>query len=361
MTGIESLTTERKRIVEVLRKLVEIPTPTGKEERLHKFLSSFLERTGFQVEVQEIPNYRPNLVGRRGKGNLLFCTHIDTVPGFDHPQAYKLRLEGENLIGRGVVDPKGQIASLLVALEKTEAPCQVAFTSGEEEEALGSKFLQVEARQGIVLEPTELSLALTQAGAIDIEVKVEGKSAHGSVPHKGENAILKAFRIYQKLEKMGFLKLTHPHFPKGGWVNLGKIEGGKDIMVVPYRCHFEADIGIVPGVSVEKAIEEIKNVTAQDGVMVNFRDISPPIEIRSDLKVVKVLKESFRKVVGEEIQVKGMPSWTDAQYLFEKGIQCVVFGAGKLSRAHSNCELVSLRELELLSLILVRLLNTWGG
>jgi len=358
MAKIKSLDLQ-KRILEILQKLVEIPTPTGKEEKLHDFLSSFLEKIGFQIEIQKVPDSSPNLIGRRGKSKLLLCTHIDTFPEIAHPDPYRLKIRGENLVGRGVVDPKGQIASLLVALENTKIPCQVAFTSGEEEEALGSKFLKVEAKEGIVLEPTNLSLALSQAGAIEIEVEVEGKATHGSVPHKGENAILKAFRNYQKLEKMTFLKITHPHFPGGGWVNLGKIEGGKDIMVVPYYCSFQADIGILPGVNIDKAIKEIKSTIAQGGGRVNFRDISPPIEINPHLKVVKLLKQSFREVVGKEPKIWGMPSWTDAENLFQKKIYCVVFGAGKLSRAHSNYESISLKELGILSRILIHLLNLW--
>ncbi|MCD6257867.1 M20/M25/M40 family metallo-hydrolase [Candidatus Aerophobetes bacterium] len=349
----------RKRIVKILQKLVETPTPTGNEERLHGFLSSLLKRAGFQIEIQRIPDYPSNLVGKRGKGKLLFCTHIDTYPPFNHPDPYRLTVDGENLIGRGVIDAKGQIASLLVALENTETPCQVALTSGEEEEALGSKFLKVDAREGIVLEPTDLSFALSQAGAIEIQINVEGKAVHGSVPSKGENAILKAFRIYRKLEKMPFLKQTHPHFPHGGWINLGKIEGGKDIMVTPFSCNFQVDIGIIPGIDIDNAVQQIKNVVFNEGGKVNFRDISPPIEINPDLKVINLLRESFEKVLGRQPKIKGMPSWTDAENLFQKGIHCVVFGAGKLFHAHSNYEFIPLKQLEILSRILIYFLNLW--
>ena len=349
------------RIIEILRELVETPTPTGSEERLHEFLSSFLEKVGFQIEIQKIPGYSSNLIGRRKKGGPLFCTHIDTYPAFAHAQPYRLRIEGENLVGRGVVDPKGQIASLLVALERTETPCQVAFTSGEEEEALGSRFLDIKAREGVVLEPTDLSLALSQAGAIEIEVEVEGKAVHGSVPHEGENAILKALEVYRQLEEMTFLKLTHPHFPRGGWINLGKIEGGEDIMVVPHHCFFQADVGIVPGVDIDKAVKEIEGIAWRTGAKVNFRDITSPIEVNPRLKIVRLLRQSFKEVVGKEPRVEGMPSWTDAENLFQKGIRCVVFGAGKLSVAHSNHEAISLKELETLSRILIRFLNLWEG
>ncbi len=348
-----------ERILEILQRLIEIPTPTGEEEKLHEFLSSFLKRIGFQVEIQKIPGSFSNLVGRRGKSKLLLCTHIDTFPVFDHPEPYKLRIEGENLIGRGVVDPKGQIASLLVALENTRVPCQVALTSGEEKDALGSKFLKIEAKEGIVLEPTNLSLAISQAGAIEIEVEIEGKEAHGSVPWEGENAILKAFNIYQELEKMSFLKITHPHFPTGGWINLGKFEGGKDIMVVPCRCMFQADIGVVPGVDMQKAVDEVKNIVTKAGGRIIFRDISHPFEIDPQLKVVELMKKSFKEVVKDEPVIGGMPSWTDAENLLQKGIPCIIFGAGKLSRAHSNHELVSLKELDILSRILIHFLNNW--
>ena len=350
----------QKRILEILKKLVETPTPTGEEHKLHDFLTSFLREKGFDVKKQDVPESCPNLIGRRKGGGLLLCAHIDTFPAFDHPDPYKLKLEGENLVGRGVIDPKGQIASLLVAIEYTDSPCEIAFTSGEEEKALGSKFLKATSPQGIVLEPTDFVICLSQAGAIEIEVKVEGTSAHGSLPQEGENAVLKAFEIYRRLTKMPFLKQTHPHFPSGGWVNLGKIQGGKDVMVVPYQCSFQADIGVVPGVNIDQAVREVKNTVIQSGGRIYFRDISPPIQIESKLKVVKLLKESFEAITGKKAKIGGIPSWTDAENLYQKGIFCPVFGAGKLSRAHSNYEWVSLRELELLSLILIHFLDHWN-
>jgi len=350
----------QERIVKVLQELVETPTPTGGEEKLHKFLSLFLQKAGFDIEIQKIPKYSPNLIGKRGKGKLLFCTHIDTYPAFSHPDPYRLKIKGENLIGRGVVDPKGQIASLLVALENTKTPCKVVFTSGEEEEALGSKLFDEKVQEGIVLEPTDLSLCLFQAGAIEIEVNVEGKAVHGSVPYEGKNAIIKAFKIYQEFEKMTFLKRAHPFFPQGGWINLGKIEGGENTMVVPYQCRFQADIGIIPGVSIDEAIRQVEDVVAKAGAKVNFIDISQPIEISPHLRIVKLVKEAFKEITGMEPRIGGMPSWTDAENLFQKGIQCPIFGAGKLSVAHSNYEYISLKELEIFSKVLIRLLCLWG-
>jgi len=349
----------QKRILEILRVLIETPTPTGKERRLYKFLSLILERAGFKIEVQKVPGSFSNLIARRGKSSLLMCTHIDTFPVFSHSDLYKLKMRKRDLTGRGVIDAKGQIASLLVALESTQAPCQIALTSGEEEEAIGSKFLEVQANEGVVLEPTNLSLCLFQAGAIEIEVNVRGKAAHGSLPREGENAILKAFGVYQALEKLSFLKLTHPYFPEGGWINLGKIKGGEDIMVVPDHCTFQADIGVLPGVNIDEAVREVKTVIAKSGASVNFRDISPPVEIDPQLRVVRILRQSFKKVTGKEPEVEVMPSWTDAENLFQKGISCVVFGAGKLSLAHSDYESVSLDELGTLSLILINLLRLW--
>jgi len=351
----------QRRILEILQTLVETPTPTGEEKRLFNFLFANLKKTGFNVEIQEEKGRFFNIVGKRKKSSLLICTHLDTFPVFSSSRLYTLRVEEGRAKARGVVDAKGQIASLLVALENTSAPCQVAFTSGEEEEALGSKFLKVRAEEGVVLEPTDFSLCLSQAGAVEIEVEVGGRSAHGSLPQEGENAILRAFEVYRKLEGLSFLRLRHPHFPEGGWVNLGRIEGGKDVMVVPDRCFFQADIGIIPGVDIKRAVDEIKKKVTESGAKVHFKDVSPPVEISPSLKVARLLKLSFKQVTGREPRIGGMPSWTDAENLFQKGIKCVVFGAGKLSSAHTECESVSLKDLEILSNILIHFLNLWGG
>jgi len=132
--------TQAHQLRELVRVLVETPTPTGSEQALFPFLMDYLQAHEFTVTEQEVTERHPltppgeyrNLLARRGESRLLISAHLDTFPAYTHPQPYTLREEDDRLIARGVVDIKGQIAALLFAIAQTDAPCQIAFVCDEE-------------------------------------------------------------------------------------------------------------------------------------------------------------------------------------------------------------------------------------
>lgn len=113
----------------------------------------------------------------------------------------------------------------------------------------GSELLRVplDSQGVVVLEPTNLKLGVAEAGSIGLEVSVSGRPVHGSMPWKGNSAIDLAFQQYQRLRNLSFTRHKHPLFDAGGWINLGRIDGGNDTMVVPSRCFMEMELGFSPG------------------------------------------------------------------------------------------------------------------
>ncbi len=349
----------KERILALTRALVEIPTPTGREEALHPLLIEVLEGCGFSVELQRTSVGRRNLLARRGESPLLLVTHLDTFPAYTHPEPYRLRVEGEELIARGALDVKGQIAALLAAVESCEHPVQIALVVDEERFGTGSRELTVDSRirGAVVLEPTDLHPAPAQAGAVDFTAILYGKAAHGSLPQRGESAILKAFELIRAIEALPFLRARHPLFPDGPRVTVGTIQGGFEPMVVPNTCRLEADVRFLPGVELEAALEELTRCLQSFGTEFILGDADPPFEISPEEPVYRLLAQAAGDALGEERRPVGMPSWTDAANLVQKGIPTVVFGAGDLARAHSDREAVSLGDLERLAQILIRLME----
>ncbi len=345
------------RILEFTQELVETPTPTGREEDLHPFLKDVLEGCGFEVSFQQVGTRGHNLIARRGESSLLIATHIDTFPAYTHPEPYTLRREVDLLIGRGVVDVKGQIAALLAAVEACDAPVQIALVVDEERYGTGSRELDVQAQAAVVLEPTDLHPAPAQAGAVDFIAIVYGRAAHGSVPHRGENALLKAYELIQAIEELPFLKARHPLFPEQPWVTVGVIQGGFEPMVVPNACRFEADVRVLPGVKIEEALHQLMDCFTRFGAEFILGDAEPPFELSQDEPIFQALNQAISEALGEPRPAVGMPSWTDAANLVRKGLPTVVFGAGDLAVAHSDFEHVRLSDLVALARVLRRLLE----
>lgn len=359
--------TAEQHLLELVRILVETPTPTGNEKALFPFLTDYLQSHGFTVSEQEVTERHPltppgeysNLIAKRGESRLLISAHLDTFPAYSHPQPYTLRQEGDKLIGRGVVDIKGQIAALLLAISQTPAPCQIAFVCDEERGGTGSRSLQFDADAVIVLEPTDLKPVVAHAGAVEVTALFFGKAAHGSVPHWGDNALEKAVAFADALKAHPLIAdQRHPLFERAPLVTLGKLEAGNEAMVVPNKAVLNLDIRVLPGYSAKAVADLVQDFGAKFKAEVRIDDVSEPVVLGEDEAIVEIVKRAVADVTGEEPPAIGYWSWTDAVNYLERGVPAVVIGAGHLGVAHSDEEWVNLSDLLLLSRILARLLET---
>lgn len=350
----------REKLVHWVLELLRFPTVTGREELCAEYLAAELKKAGMAVREQPVLGAGANILASRGEGGPWIVTHLDVYPPFDHPDPFQPRLDGDWIVGRGAVDTKGQIAALLAALHQTEEPVQVALVVDEEELGRGSEALEVPkgGTGAVVLEPTNLQIAIAEAGSVGLEVLVRGKPAHGTTPWAGESAIERAFFLYRRLLSAPFMSHRHPLFPKGAWVNLGRIEGGYDTMIVPPHCRMELDLGFAPGLSAEEVIRQTEEAMAE-AERIFITDAWEPWETAEDAEVVRVLQRAYETAVGQRAQFTGMPSWTDAANIVRKGIPAVVFGAGDLAVAHTWHEAVRITELEALAQVLAALIRLW--
>jgi acetylornithine deacetylase/succinyl-diaminopimelate desuccinylase-like protein len=347
----------REEIREILRKLIVIPSPTGEEERICLEVEGILKSMGFSLMRQEVRPRAYNLIAKRGESPLLISTHLDTVHPYGHPNPFELLEEDGDYIGRGVVDAKGQLASLLVALKHSKGACQLALTVDEEGDGKGSEVLEIEAEEALVLEPTNFELCLSEAGSLEYEIEVKGRATHSATPERGENAILKAFSLYQELHSLSIMSARHPLFPPPAII-LTKIEGGDFITLVPSSCKIQVDIHILPNVEIGKAREEIEGFLSSKGVSYRLIDVAHPFEISETPKICDIIGE-FMEKKGKEKRFGGMRSWTDAANLIRKGIKPVVFGAGDLAIAHSQREWVRADDLLFLTEVLIHLIDNY--
>lgn len=347
----------KKELKSLLKKLISIPSPPGEELALALEVKALLEEIGFSVRTQEVKPNSFNLIGIRGESGLLLSTHLDTLPPYGHPNPYELREEDGRLIGRGVVDAKGQLASLLLALRYSQGACKVALTVDEEGEGKGSEVLDVEAAEAIVLEPTDLAICISEAGSLEYEIVVKGKATHSATPERGENAILKALSLYYELHNLSFMRTEHPLFPPPV-VNLSLLQGGDFVTVVPSLCRMQVDIHILPNVDIEFAKREVEEFFRKKNVEFRLIDIAYPYELTEPPNVSKFIEE-FMRMKGKRVIYAGMRSWTDSANFLKKGIKSIVFGAGDLSVAHSQEEWILEEDLLFLTELLIYVIDNY--
>jgi acetylornithine deacetylase len=172
---------------ELTRQLMLIPSVTGNEAEVGRFLASFLEGRGYRVETQPVSEDRFNVLAFEGEPDIVFCTHIDTVPPF-----LPVSEDDNSLYGRGACDTKGIIAAMIEAGERLRrggiSNFAYLLVVGEETGGDGAKMANTrewDSRYVIVGEPTENKLARAQKGTLLADLKVSGRAAHSGYPAMG--------------------------------------------------------------------------------------------------------------------------------------------------------------------------------
>src|SRR5919199_523207 len=239
--------------VELTRELVRVDTinPPGSEARVARLLGDRLESAGFDVNPHELAPGRASLVARRpGRDGdapaLCLTAHLDTVPlgaaTWEH-EPLAGEIDGDRLYGRGTSDMKGGLAAIVVAAER------LARTGrGRRGLALVRSHRLGTAGAVLVAEPTSNYPCVAHKGVVWLRASRQGTTAHGSMPHLGNNAIYPLARGVAALEELRFD--IGPHELLGEpTLNVGTISGGSNINSVADRAEAGIDVRTVPGLT----------------------------------------------------------------------------------------------------------------
>lgn len=359
-----------ERIIQLTSELVAIPTHET-ESGAQQLLAAWLGACGFECRLEPVAPGRPNLVAyRAGSGGTFLNSHVDVHPPHGHPDPFTVRQQGDVLVGRGVLDAKGQIAALIAAVElEADASACVVITCDEEAGGLGSEHVTIpdgpwRTDGGIVLEPTDFAVCTAQSGNIDVRVEVSGTAGHAYAEERRGSPIKAVLSVIEELDTCRFLKEEHPLIGRPR-VNIGRLTGGEHTWRTPARAELQMTLGVVPGTDLGAATDEV--TTRLDDIarrwtgrgtsfLYEITDTSEPIEIPwGSVPIAKRIAAAL----GRPLEPAGMPSWTDAgNFLLRHQLPCVVFGAGQLGPAHSNNEWVRIADLVRLAEVLRLVLRT---
>ncbi len=372
-----------KYVVKLAKQLIEIPSYLGspqQEEQVGKFLTEYLDQEGIEVYSQKVEEHRKNIIAiLHGKGNgksLMLNGHLDTVPPGEMKNPFSPQIQGGKLFGRGSADMKGALAAMSVALvdiakSGVKLAGDLIFTGvvGEETGSLGMDYFlkhsDIKPDFAIVGEPTSLEIGIAHKGVTWVQIATEGKSAHGSTPEKGINAIVHMALIIQAIESSLIPKLREKRHELLGspTINIGEIRGGTKPNIVPQRCVIRIDRRQVPGEDKASIMQEFHavlkevqkkepNLRAEASFIETFNKVyHGPFEIAPDHPFVSRLAQAAEKFLGKEPQKVKLNYWTDGALLHEAGIPTIIFGPGSPAQAHTMNEFVGTEELVKAALI----------
>lgn len=311
-------------LFDLTRRLIDIPSVSGDEKDVADFLTGYVSRIGFEAEVQEAADHRPNVYARMGDPDVVFSTHTDTVPPF-----FRSAEDEDHIYGRGACDTKGIIAAMLKASERLAdagvSDFGLLFVVGEEAGSIGArKANEIRNRCRFLIngEPTESKLALGSKGALKVVLKAEGRAAHSAYPEMGESAIEKLLEVLADLGHADF-----PSDPVLGdtTMNIGSIRGGVAANVIPPEAEAELLFRVVT------RVDQLKQIIEQS--------VSNRVRIEYSFECDPVVME---RVGGFDTTVVAFT--TDIPKLTNWG-RPLLFGPGSILDAHTPHERISKLEL----------------
>lgn len=291
--------------VNLLTNLLNIYSPSGKEEAISNFLVKEMENLGFQVKQDKVGN----VIGEIGKGKpvILLCGHMDTVKGF-----IPVRIANNRVYGRGAVDAKAPLAAMIIAVsmlakEGVSSRILVAAVTDEEGSSKGIKHLIEEglfADYTIFGEPSGVEkITIGYKGSLRVKITCKTRGGHSAAHWLYENAIEKAFELWKEIKNF--------HLSKGKIESrfysitscLVEVKGGKATSSVPSKCDLRLDIRVPPQYTsshvfnaIKKVIKQYQKATPKVSIKVQLEDQTDPFEADERSHLVRVLARSIRKV-----------------------------------------------------------------
>lgn len=380
-------------VVDLLAELVAFDTTSHRSNLpLIEFVEDYLARHGVASRrVADGTGDKANLyatIGPPDRPGVMLSGHTDTVPvtGQDWRfEPFRLTADGERLYGRGTADMKGFLAAVLAAVPALAAadlavPVHLAFSHDEEVGCVGVRTLLTDlARQPLrpaaclVGEPTSMRVASAHKGKLAVRLHVRGKACHSGLAPAGVNAIHAAARLAARVEDMAAAKaadgpfdarFTVPHTT----LQVGRIEGGTALNIVPQDCRLELEIRNVPDDDPEALLAELMRLATS--LEAGMRATDPGAGIRLERLhgypglsmpddhallgfLLSLLDEPERERIGYGAEA--------GLFRRELGIPTLVCGPGSMAQGHQPDEFVEREQLARCEAFLARLIEALSG
>jgi acetylornithine deacetylase len=314
-------------IVSLTCELVDVPSVSGEEAQLARFVASYLTDLGYRVELFDAAPGRPNVLATTDQPpRIVLSTHLDTVP--PHIPA---RIAEGVVYGRGACDAKGIMAAQIAAAEQLRADgvegIGLLFVVDEEMGSVGARAANAHPLAGqcrwlIDGEPTDNRLATGCKGSLRLTLSTAGVPAHSAYPEHGRSAIDALLDVLGDVRRA-----TWPTDPVFGetTVNIGVIAGGMRPNVVAADAHADLQIRLVTEVPPVKTLLER---AVRDRARIDYLTAVPPLQLAT--------------VPGFETCVVRFT--TDIPHLTNWGTP-LLLGPGSILDAHGADERISEAEL----------------
>jgi tripeptide aminopeptidase len=344
-------------VLPLFLELAAIPSPSGEEEAVADRVRAYLRDLGVESDADAAGNLLARLPATDGEGGepIFLCAHLDTVPPTGPI---------EPVVADGVVtnsaptilgaDDKAAVAVLLEAARlllsegRPHAGVELLFTTREEtglEGAFAFDASRLQARLGFVYDYSgtigEIVVAAPSGRTID--VVFTGRPAHAGInPEDGRSAIAAAARAISDL-RLGRLD-------EETTANVGLIDGGSALNVVPARCRLAVEARSRDDRKLAELVQEMLDsfafaaAVAECEVETRVEDKYRGYRLAADDPALLLARVALEGAGFDprEVEVGG---GADANVFNERGLHCVNVANG-MANVHTADEAIAVADLE---------------
>jgi acetylornithine deacetylase len=364
---------------DILAQLVSFDTVSRHSNlALIDYIAAYLGDLGIHCDViYNINNDKANLFATLGGPpdvpGIVLSGHTDVVPvdGQDwSSDPFTMEERDGKLFGRGTADMKGFIATCLalapeIARAPLREPIHVAFSYDEEVGCRGVAAMieKVQSREPlpricIIGEPTEMKVVNAHKGICACRTTVKGRESHSSNTEFGESAIFAAARLVEHLRQLaGDLKenadQSNPFEPPYTSINVGTLNGGSALNIVPNHCSFEWEYRPLPDDDIDHVLNSVTRFS-QDVVLPEMQANYPEASITTELiaRAPALMREENSSAEELVLALTGQNEAnvvayaTEAGIFQEAGMSSVVCGPGCIDQAHRPDEFLAVSQLD---------------
>lgn len=328
MEAIDFFTIHEQDIHEDIKRLVLADSPSQNKELLDlcKDVLQSMFYDYFQVKAQEFAmehngNHLRFEVGE-GTEQILMIGHYDTV--WDKG-VLPYRVEEDKIFGPGILDMKSGLISAIwffkyVQKFNVQLKRRVVFFLNSDEE-IGSPtsraLIEEEAKKSMaafILEPAVTvsgELKIARKGTSRYLLNIKGHASHaGNNPRDGVSAITEAARQILNIEGLN-------DFDKGTTLNVGMVQGGGKLNVIPDDAHLGVDVRSVTRAEQERIddyFEQLKPFDKRTAIDIDGGINRPPMERDEESEELFEIAQEEAEELGFEVEEASVGGASDGNF-----------------------------------------------
>jgi LysW-gamma-L-lysine carboxypeptidase len=286
-------------------------------------------------------------VGEKGEGpvHIVLLGHIDTVPG-----EIAVRMDGDDLVGRGAVDAKGPLAAFVAAATEPVPGVRVTVVGAVEEESPTSAGARYRATLAppdwcVIGEPSGWdAVTIAYKGRLTLDVALSRDARHGASP--GPTIAEEALALWERVRGSAGTDPNGARSFERLDCRLEGIEAGIGDGLVEraqLRIGYRVPPGVDPG-ELETAAEGLAKGDTDTRIVVTTHAREEPVRTVRTSPLARAFVRAI-SAAGGRTTFKEKSGTSDMNILFPAW-RCpmVAYGPGDSSYDHTPIERLSIRE-----------------